>query len=444
MRTQGFKKYLPRKLFSRTILIFLLPIVLIEVVVFVAFIQRHFEQVTSQMSELFTFQVNHLVKYTQANKKITDDFQTEIIELGQDFDLDLKISRKKPKPKRTHLQIFDFSGKAFVETMRKNFGSAIYFDFSERKKIILYIPIDESYLCITLPRSRISAANPHQLLVLMVFVSILLVLIALIVLRNQIKPIIKLAEVSDAFGKGQSLPFKPTGSEEVRRAGLAFLSMRTRLEKQIEHRTKMLSEVSHDLRTPLTRLKLSLTLLKNQSDAKEILKDVDSMEVMLDEFLTFAKSDSIEEFQKINLAELIKEIIIRNMENGRDIKFEFIENFHKFNNLQIRKNIFKRALQNLIDNAFNHGKKSIITLIHNKKFVTITVEDNGPGIEKNQRDEALKPFSRLDNSRNQNNHTGVGLGLSITLDTVRSHGGNLSLGKSEKLGGLIVKITLPI
>ena len=132
------------------------------------------------------------------------------------------------------------------------------------------------------------------------------------------------------------------------------------------------------------------------------------------------------------------------MENGRDIKFEFIENFHKFNNLQIRKNIFKRALQNLIDNAFNHGKKSIITLIHNKKFVTITVEDNGPGIEKNQRDEALKPFSRLDNSRNQNNHTGVGLGLSITLDTVRSHGGNLSLGKSEKLGGLIVKITLPI
>ena len=444
MRTQGFKKYLPRKLFSRTILIFLLPIVLIEVVVFVAFIQRHFEQVTSQMSELFTFQVNHLVKYTQVNKNINDDFQAEIIELGQDFDLDLKISRKKPKPKKTNLQIFDFAGKAFVETMLKNFGSAIYFDFSERKKITLYIPIDEHYLCITLPRSRISAANPHQLLVLMVFVSILLVLIALIVLRNQIKPIIKLAEVSDAFGKGQSLPFKPTGSEEVRRAGLAFLSMRTRLEKQIEHRTKMLSEVSHDLRTPLTRLKLSLTLLKNQSDAKEILKDVDSMEVMLDEFLTFAKSDSIEEFQKINLAELIKEIIFRNRENGRDIKFEFIENFYKFNNLQIRKNIFKRALQNLIDNAFNHGKKSIITLIHNKKFVTISVEDNGPGIEKNQRDEALKPFSRLDNSRNQNNHTGVGLGLSITLDTVRSHGGNLSLGKSEKLGGLIVKITLPI
>ena len=443
MKTQAIKSYLPRKLFSRTLLIFIVPIILIEIVVFVAFIQRHFEQVTSQMSELFTFQVEHIVKHTML-KKTSNNFEAELIGLAKDFGLDVKITNNKPRLLITNLEIFDFSGKAFVETMQKNFGNSIYFDFSKRKKISLYIPIGQKFLFVSFPRGRISATNPHQLLVLMVFVSILVVIIALIVLRNQIKPIIKLAEVSDAFGKGQSLPFKPAGSEEVRRAGLAFLSMRTRIEKQIEQRTKMLSEVSHDLRTPLTRLKLSLALLENKSEAKEILRDVDSMESMLDEFLTFAKSGSIEEFQNINLHELIEHIIKKNKDDNKKIEFKIIKRINELSCFTIRKNIFERAIQNIIDNAFNHGTKTTVILNSNKKFVTISVEDNGPGIAKNQRGEALKPFSRLDNSRNQNTHSGVGLGLTITLDAVRSHGGNLVLGRSKNLGGLLVKITLPV
>ncbi len=443
MKIQALKSYLPRKLFSRTLLIFLFPIVLIEIVVFVAFIQRHYEQVTSQMSELFTFQVRYLIKYTKSEKQ-SINFEKNLIELGEDFGLDVKITHKKPTQKITNLQIFDFSGKTFVETMQKNFGDEVYFDFSKRKKINLYLPIEHEFLSVSFPRGRISAVNPHQLLVLMVFVSILLVIIAVLVLRNQIKPIVKLAEVSDAFGKGQSLPFKPAGSEEVRRAGLAFLAMRTRIEKQIEQRTKMLSEVSHDLRTPLTRLKLSLSLLKNESETKEILKDVDSMEVMLDEFLTFAKSNSIEEFQKTNLTKLIKEIILKNKNNDKKIELNIVEELGSKTFLPIRKNIFERSIQNLIDNAFNHGNKTLIKVIYNKKFVIISVEDNGPGISKKYREEALKPFSRLDNSRNQNKHSGVGLGLSITFDTIRSHGGNLSLTRSKNLGGLMVRITLPM
>ena len=443
MKIQALKSYLPRKLFSRTLLIFLFPIVLIEIVVFVAFIQRHYEQVTSQMSELFTFQVRYLIKYTKSENH-SINFEIKLIELGKDFGLDVKISNKKPTQKITNLEIFDFSGKTFVETIQKNFGSEVYFDFSKRKKINLYLPIEHEFLSVSFPRGRISAVNPHQLLVLMVFVSILLVIIAVLVLRNQIKPIVKLAEVSDAFGKGQSLPFKPAGSEEVRRAGLAFLAMRTRIEKQIEQRTKMLSEVSHDLRTPLTRLKLSLSLLKNKSETKEILKDVDSMEVMLDEFLTFAKSNSIEEFQKTNLTKLINEIILKNNNNDKRIELNIVEKLGSKTFLPIRKNIFERSIQNLIDNAFNHGNKTLIKVIYNKKFVIISVEDNGPGISKKYREEALKPFSRLDNSRNQNKHSGVGLGLSITFDTIRSHGGNLSLTKSKNLGGLMVRITLPL
>tara|TARA_B100000214_G_C23612682_1_gene465813 strand:- start:98 stop:604 length:507 start_codon:yes stop_codon:yes gene_type:complete len=168
------------------------------------------------------------------------------------------------------------------------------------------------------------------------------------------------------------------------------------------------------------------------------------MEVMLDEFLTFAKSNSIEEFQKTNLTKLIKEIILKNKNNDKKIELNIVEELGSKTFLPIRKNIFERSIQNLIDNAFNHGNKTLIKVIYNKKFVIISVEDNGPGISKKYREEALKPFSRLDNSRNQNKHSGVGLGLSITFDTIRSHGGNLSLTRSKNLGGLMVRITLPM
>ena len=442
MKIQSIKQYLPRKLFGRTILIFLFPIIMIELVVFVAFIQRHFEQVTSQMSEVFSYQVKYIINSAADEKK--ENKQALVNKLGKDFELEVRMITAEPSLRIRDLEVFDFSGSAFVKTMRKNFGESVFFDFSKSRKITLVVMVDNKFLSVTVPRGRISAANPHQLLVLMVFVSILLVFLAIIILRNQLKPIIKLAEVSEAFGKGQSLYFKPAGSEEVRRAGSAFIAMRSRIEKQIEQRTQMLSGVSHDLRTPLTRLKLGLTLLKNEDDAKEMLEDVNSMQAMLDEFLIFAKTEAIEEPTKLDPVRLIERIIIRNKKQPQIIEFNNESNSSGLVLIPLREIMFERAIQNILDNAKNVSSKISIHLDIKKNFLQILIEDNGPGIDPDDREKALKPFARLDQSRNQNNHSGVGLGLSIALDTVRSHGGNLTLDSSQKLGGLRVKITLPL
>ena len=442
MKIQSIKQYLPRKLFGRTILIFLFPIIMIELVVFVAFIQRHFEQVTSQMSEVFSYQVKYIINSAAAEKK--ENKQALVNKIGKDFELEVRMITDEPSQRIRDLEVFDFSGSAFVKTMRKNFGESVFFDFSKSRKITLVVMVDNKFLSVTVPRGRISAANPHQLLVLMVFVSILLVFLAIIILRNQLKPIIKLAEVSEAFGKGQSLYFKPAGSEEVRRAGSAFIAMRSRIEKQIEQRTQMLSGVSHDLRTPLTRLKLGLTLLKNEDDAKEMLEDVNSMQAMLDEFLIFAKTEAIEEPTKLDPVRLIERIIIRNKKQPQIIEFNNESNSSGLVLIPLREIMFERAIQNILDNAKNVSSKISIHLDIKKNFLQILIEDNGPGIDPDDREKALKPFARLDQSRNQNNHSGVGLGLSIALDTVRSHGGNLTLDSSQKLGGLRVKITLPL
>ena len=415
---------------------------MIELVVFVAFIQRHFEQVTSQMSEVFSYQVKYIINSAADEKK--ENKQELVNKLGKDFELEVRMITAEPSLRIRDLEVFDFSGSAFVKTMRKNFGESIFFDFSKSRKITLVVMVDNQFLSVTVPRGRISAANPHQLLVLMVFVSILLVFLAIIILRNQLKPIIKLAEVSEAFGKGQSLYFKPAGSEEVRRAGSAFIAMRSRIEKQIEQRTQMLSGVSHDLRTPLTRLKLGLTLLKNENEAKEMLEDVNSMQAMLDEFLIFAKTEAIEEPTKLDPVRLIERIIIRNQKKPQIIEFNNKNNISGLVLIPLREIMFERAIQNILDNAKNVSSKISIHLDIKKNFLQILIEDNGPGIDPDDREKALKPFARLDQSRNQNNHSGVGLGLSIALDTVRSHGGNLTLDSSQKLGGLKVKITLPL
>ena len=415
---------------------------MIELVVFVAFIQKHFEQVTSQMSEVFSYQVKYIINSADVETK--ENKQALVNKIGKDFELDVRMIPNEPLLKIRNLEIFDFSGNAFVKTMRKNFGESVFFDFSKSRQITLVVLVKDQFLSVTIPRGRVSAANPHQLLVLMVFVSILLVFLAILILRNQLKPIIKLAEVSEAFGKGQSLYFKPAGSEEVRRAGSAFIAMRSRIEKQIEQRTQMLSGVSHDLRTPLTRLKLGLTLLQNEDDAKEMLEDVNSMQAMLDEFLIFAKTEAIEESARIDPIQLIERIARRNKKQSQSIKFIIKNDIREPILIPMREIMFERALQNIIDNAINFSTKITVHSDIKKNFLQILIEDNGPGIGPDDRAKALKPFARLDQSRNQNNHSGVGLGLSIALDTVRRHWGNLILESSQKLGGLTVKIQLPL
>jgi len=292
-------------------------------------------------------------------------------------------------------------------------------------------------------RSRISASAPHQLLVLMIAISAFITLISILFLRNQVRPIDRLARAAEAFGRGRTIPYHISGATEVRAAGRAFLDMRARIERQIEQRTLMLSGVSHDLRTPLTRLKLGLSLSEPTEETEMMIRDVDDMEQMLDEFLSFARGDSLEETEAMEPVALIRQVYQDHMRNCPGLELVLPDTLGRIAPVNMRPNAIRRALGNLIGNAARYANRCRLTLALNETSIILTVEDNGPGIPAAQRETALKPFMRLDTARNQDHGSGVGLGLSIVMDIVISHGGTLELRDSADLGGLAVVIGLP-
>ncbi len=447
MTHSPIKRYLPKSLLGRTILILLFPIIFIEIVVGIAFIQRHFEQVTNQMSEGIAFEILYIQNEAEngiKNKLPDKELINKISNLGEKFGFKVNVSKKNKLTRTTKIDFVDLSGKIFVKNLKEKIDKKSTFDLSNPRKVYIQVLLEKGFLEFQISRKRISASNPHQLLVLMLFVTVLLVLLSLIILKNQIRPIGKLAKAAEAFGKGQFVEFKPGGSDEVRRAGIAFLAMRARIERQIKQRTQMLSGVSHDLRTPLTRLKLSLTLEKKSTEIKEMLEDVNSMEAMLDEFLEFSKSNIKEKSQKVVINDFIKTIVNRNKKHFKNIDLVISKSLEKGFSMKLRINGIKRAIQNIIDNSITYGKKVIIKINKDKNNLVFEFEDNGIGIDEKNYEKAFRPFSRLDESRNQNNHSGVGLGLSIANDVVRMHGGQITLYKSLDLGGLGVRISIPI
>ena len=447
MDQNPIKRYLPKSLLGRAILILLFPIILIEIVVGIAFIQRHFEQVTNQMSEGIAFEIIYIQSEAEKgieNKIAEKELLKNISNLGEKFGFKVNFNKKNELTRSTKIDFIDLSGKTFVKNLREKLDKKASFDLSNPRNVYVQVLLDNGFLEFQISRKRISASNPHQLLVLMLFVTILLVLLSLIILKNQIRPIGKLAKAAEAFGKGQFTEFRPGGSDEVRRAGIAFLAMRARIERQIKQRTQMLSGVSHDLRTPLTRLKLSLTLEKKSTEIKEMLEDVNSMESMLDEFLEFSKSNINEKPQKIIIYDFIKSLMNKNKKHFKNLDLAISKSLRKNFYMNLRMNSLKRAIQNIIDNSITYGKKIKIKINKEKNNLVFEFEDDGIGIDKKNYEIAFRPFSRLDESRNQNNHSGVGLGLSITNDVIRTHGGQVSLYKSLNLGGLGVRIRIPI
>ena len=447
MTQNPIKRYLPKSLLGRAILILLFPIIFIEIVVGIAFIQRHFEQVTNQMSEGIAFEILYIQNEAEngiKNKLPDKELIKKISNLGEKFGFKVNLSKKNKLTRSTKIDFVDLSGKIFVKNLKEKIDKKSTFDLSNPRKVYIQVLLEKGFLEFQISRKRISASNPHQLLVLMLFVTVLLVLLSLIILKNQIRPIGKLAKAAEAFGKGQFIEFKPGGSDEVRRAGIAFLAMRARIERQIKQRTQMLSGVSHDLRTPLTRLKLSLTLEKKSDEIKEMLEDVNSMEAMLDEFLEFSKSNIKEKSQKVVINDFIKTIVNRNKKHFKNIDLVISKSLEKGFSMKLRINGVKRAIQNIIDNSITYGKNVIIKINKDKNNLVFEFEDDGIGIDEKNYEKAFRPFSRLDESRNQNNHSGVGLGLSIANDVVRMHGGQITLYKSLDLGGLGVRIRIPI
>lgn len=434
------KSILPRSLFGRAALILVVPIVTIQLVVSLNFIQRHFEGVTRQMTQGVLIEMRYLLEEITLAPDLAAA-QVRAADFGRALEMRITLPAPEGEAESDNRYFWDVSGRAIITTLREGLTGLRGVDLlAEDGMVVARLDTPKGEMLVALERRRVSASNPHQLLVLMIFASALMTLIAYIFLKNQLSPITRLALAAEAFGKGQTVPYRPRGATEVRAAGNAFLDMRARIERQIEQRTLLLSGVSHDLRTPLTRLKLGLTFLPEDEETLALLQDVAQMERLVDEFLAFARGDAMETPVLTAPATLLRQAVENATRMGQAVTLGKVEGEEI--RINLRPQAVQRALENLIGNAVRYGTKAQVSMAVTDRQLRLIVEDNGPGIARDQREEAMVPFKRLDSARDPNRGGGVGLGLSIAADIARSHGGALKLGDSEAMGGLRAELSL--
>ncbi len=437
MTFRWMKAYMPRSLYGRAALILLVPIVTIQLVLSVTFIQRLYEDVTEQMTQNVLIEVSYLVRLID-DAPDSEAAQRVIAELADPLAVVVRLPAEGPEGDSR--RVFDLSGRVVIETLRAGIPGIAGIDLASNDDVVTFLlETRHGPMLMEFSRRRVSASNPHQLLVLVVGVSIIMTIVAYLFLRNQLRPVKRLAAAAEAFGRGLSVPYRPSGATEVRAAGMAFLDMRNRIERQIEQRTLMLSGVSHDLRTPLTRLKLGLSMLDQDEDARDMQRDVSDMERMVDAFLDFTRGSALDDPETVDAREVVEAAVARAVRGGGQAVLHEVRGD---GDVSMRPLAVGRALDNLIGNAIRYGSKAEVSLIVTDRAARFVVEDDGPGIPADKRDEALKPFTRLDAARNQDRGTGVGLGLSIAADIARQHGGTLRLGASERLGGLRAELVL--
>jgi two-component system osmolarity sensor histidine kinase EnvZ len=410
---------------GRAALILLLPIVTIQLVVSVVFIQRHYENVTERMTRNIMLDIGYIAGRI-ADAPDVPAAREALREPLAALDIDLAFM---PGPAADRRSWYDLSGREIVETLSDLPGVSGVDLVADPRAVVFGMVTPKGPVRVEFERSRVVARNPHQLLVLMVVASLFLTLISFLFLKNQVRPIRQLAD----FGRGRSTSYRPSGATEVRLAGSAFLDMRHRIERHIEQRTLMLSGVSHDLRTPLTRLKLGLSMLDEDAEVAAMKRDVDDMERMLDAFLDFARTNALDDPAVVDAAAFARDAVADAARGGGEAVLAGVEGGGR---VSLRPLAVRRALDNLIGNALRYGTRAEVSVSVMDRAVRFTVEDDGPGIPAGQRELALRPFQRLDPARNQNRGSGVGLGLAIAADIARQHGGVLRLGESARLGGL--------
>ncbi len=432
------KKFMPHSLYGRAALILIVPIVSLQLVVSVVFIQRHFTRITEQMTSAVVVELGYVLR--QVDKASSrEQALTAVVPLSEP--LALSITLPAQEAVEDAVALTDLTGHTVERVLRDNLPSLLAIDLQNDRSIVrLAFQTRFGPMQVVFSRLRVSASNPHQLLVLMVATGFLMTVIAYLFLRNQLRPIHRLANAAEAFGKGQVVPYRLAGATEVRAAGKAFLNMRSRIERQIEQRTMMLSGVSHDLRTPLTRMKLGLSMLDDEA-RDDLERDVQDMSRLVDSFLDFARTDADTEMTEENDPNaLARRVIARCNRGGASVQTGPLE---ATGMLRLRAVSIERALENLLGNAQRYGDQVSLSVLTGRGDLRFVIEDNGPGIPAELREEALKPFSRLDAARNQDKGSGVGLGLAIANDVARSHGGHIRLGESARLGGLKIELVLP-
>ena len=418
---------MPKRLYWRAAFILLFPVIFLQLIVSVVIIKRHFEGVTEQMTGTVASQIKLIATKVEAAEidaaiELSEALNMKLLALESDKSIGLNSKR-----------FYDVSGIVVIRELYK-LKWVQNVDLLDDDYVTVTLRLADMIFQLQFDRARVSASNPHQLIVNMVVFGAFFTLIAFMYLRNQLRPITRLAVAAEAFGRGQTVPYTASGAIEVKAAGNAFLEMRNRIERHIEQRTMILSGVSHDLRTPLTRLKLGLSLL--HCDGKEPLeRDLEEMRLMLDEFLTFAKAQDNEQsnFELLTVSGILDNL--KDDYQRSNAKLQVANNITS-GSYFMRPSLIRRALDNIIGNALRYGTLANLKVTIDNEYINFIVEDDGPGIPAEMRPEALKPFSRLDPARNQDKGMGVGLGLPIASDIAQAHGGSLRLLKSDKYGGL--------
>ena len=418
---------MPKRLYWRAAFILLFPVIFLQLIVSVVIIKRHFEGVTEQMTGTVASQIKLIATKVEAAEI------DAAIELSEALNMKLLAVESDKSIGSNSKRFYDVSGIVVIRELYK-LKWVQNVDLLDDDYVTVTLRLADMIFQLQFDRARVSASNPHQLIVNMVVFGAFFTLIAFMYLRNQLRPITRLAVAAEAFGRGQTVPYTASGAIEVKAAGNAFLEMRNRIERHIEQRTMILSGVSHDLRTPLTRLKLGISLL--DSDDKEPLeRDLEEMRLMLDEFLTFAKAQDNEQsnFELLTVSSILDSL--KDDYQRSNAKLQVANNITT-GSYFMRPSLIRRALDNIIGNALRYGTLANLKVTVDNDYINFIVEDDGPGIPAEMRPEALKPFSRLDPARNQDKGMGVGLGLPIASDIAQAHGGSLRLLKSDKYGGL--------
>jgi two-component system osmolarity sensor histidine kinase EnvZ len=432
------KRFLPRSLFGRWLLLLVGPIAVLQALLAYIFYERHWDTVTRRLGLGLAGEIALLVEMRDAG---TDPATLTDLVLGMGRTLELQINFQPGAsfpPDIPPLRRFSILDRMLVQALGERLKQPYQIDAQrDDRTVIVYIQLADGLLMVTAQESRVFSASTYAFMIWMTAASALLLGIAVLFLRNQIKPIRRLAEAADAFGKGREIKdFRPSGADEVRAAARAFLAMRDRIRRHIRERTDMLAGVSHDLRTPLTRMKLQLSLMPANEEIDELKRDIDEMDRMVSAYLAFARGQSEQPAEPTDLAHLVNELADDVRRRGRELLIDMPEHL----TLPLRRLSLKRALANLIENALRFGRTVRLSVIRMEKSVEIHVDDDGPGLPEKERHRVFRPFYRLDQARHGSGN--VGLGLTIARDAVLAHGGEIALDKSP-LGGLRVVIRLP-
>jgi two-component system osmolarity sensor histidine kinase EnvZ len=430
------KNLLPKRLFYRALLIVAVPIIVLQLVITIVFFDSLWIKTNKGMTRALVGEIKTFITAYDNGKYNNNDLSGLF-----SIYLDLNVEYKNDK-------LFDYKIKKrwfspIDRTLRRELKSNIgvenyWFDTTTYKKLIhINIKHNEGYFQFFIPKDRVTSASARMFALWITLPALLMITIAIIFLKNQTRPIINLAKAAERFGRGENIDeYRPSGALEIRQAGLEFNKMRKRILIHLNQRSEMLSGISHDLRTPLTRLKLQLSFIKDENLSKKMSLDINEMEKMLNEYLQFTSSSYLEKDETFDISELIDNTI--NKYKNANISKKLISRIY----MNGRKNLIQRSLNNIIDNSIKYADKIIIELFKKDNNIIIVVDDDGLGIPENEYQNVFKPFYKIDKSRG-NSKSSVGLGLSITSDIIKSHGGNILLEKSP-LNGVRVKVFLPL